>query len=142
MLLFVMPIGVDVTKSIIVFPGQPTCTMTYSVIFCPTSTPIQATRTNIYNDLNVSCCSPRFGRTPSGRITVLIRVIKFQAPLLSTTRLALKSVQAVRVLGADQPPQVPLQQLQELASPMRPWAIIVVVVHGAAPRRHDYRCRT
>ena len=53
-LLFRIPMGVDVTISIIVFPVQPTCTMTYSVIFCPTSTPIQAKTTDIHYDLTTT----------------------------------------------------------------------------------------
>ena len=51
MVLFLIPIGLDVTKSTIVFPVQPTCTMTYSVIFCPTSTPMQAKTANLHNYL-------------------------------------------------------------------------------------------
>ena len=59
-----------------------------------------------------------------------------------TSRLALKSVHAVRVFGAVHPVQVPLRQLQLAESPIRPCAMIVASVQGAAPRRHEYRCRT
>ena len=66
--LFVMPRGLPVTKSTIVFPGHSTRAITYSVIFCPTSTSIQSViiRHNYSKKrFGIYYYVPRFARSPA-----------------------------------------------------------------------------